>query len=79
MGLTRVAVVRVWGEGRRIRRVVLCPSASGAFLYLYDALEGGLAIGEEWYESIAAGEDACRRRFGVGPADWHPFDLDDRT
>lgn len=64
-------VLRQSGE---IKRVEIHPSSSGAFLYLYSLGEGAPRIGEEWYESLASAQDACRRRFGVEDEDWSRLD-----
>ena len=53
-----------------IKRVEIHPSSSGAFLYLYGHGAEAARIGEEWYESPASAQDACRRRFGVEDSDW---------
>ena len=49
-------------------------SSSGVFLYLYGRLEKAPRIGEEWYESRASAQDACRRRFGIEDEDWSRLD-----
>lgn len=57
-----------------IKRVEIHQSSSGVFLYLYGRLEKAPRIGEEWYESRASAQDACRRRFGIEDEDWSRLD-----
>ena len=55
-------------------RVEIQLLASGAFLYLFGGDASAPRAGEEWYESLESAQEACQRRFGLGPEAWSRLD-----
>ena len=55
------------------RRVMICSSPEGFYLFLYRITEDGPCNADEWYESLEDVEQVCEDRFGIKPEDWVPI------
>ena len=70
--MRKVALVR--NGHRSIKRVIIYQHDDGVYLFPCATLEDGSAIGDEWYESLAAAEEACSRGYGIEVDDWRQID-----
>ena len=66
--MRKVALVR--NGHTSIKRIIISQQHDGVYLFPCGTLEDGSSIGDEWYESVAAAQEACSRSYGIQAADW---------
>ncbi|WP_139165462.1 hypothetical protein [Microvirga guangxiensis] len=53
-----------------VKRVILCETSDGVYLFLSRSMEDKGSFADEWYECTKDAQAACRSRFGIELEAW---------
>jgi hypothetical protein len=54
----------------RVKRVMLCASEYGCYVFLYDRIDDGPGFADYLQDSIADAEEICAENYGITAGDW---------
>ena len=57
-----------------VKQVMIYESEDGVYVFPFDSLEDGSAIGDEWYQSLSEADSMCENEYGIGANDWKYID-----
>jgi len=63
-------VVRLSNPTDEARRLMICESGDGTFLFLYKTDEDGPCYADFWFESSEEAESFCVTEYGVQATEW---------